>query len=190
MQIVHYPHPALSWKSKSIQEINASLRAIVEEMFELMYEHKGVGLAANQVALPYRMFIMNPAGDPDVTEEEAVFINPEILKRNGSVVDEEGCLSLPEVYGNVCRAEEIIVEAFNLKGECFEFKLKDLPARVVQHEFDHIDGVMFIDRMSKEDRFEIEGEVENFMTHFKRQQEKGEFPSDQEIQKQLKNLEP
>lgn len=190
MQIIHYPHPALSWKSKPVQEINAKLRATVDEMFELMYEQKGVGLAANQVALPYRFFIMNPTGDSDITEEQHVFINPEILKRNGSVVDQEGCLSLPEVYGDVCRAEEIVVEAFNLKGECFEFKLKDLPARIVQHEHDHIDGIMFIDRMSKEDRFEIEEEIENFVTYFKKQQEREEVMSDDELRKQLKILEP
>ena len=105
LQIVHYPHPALSWKSKDVTKIDAQLKAWVGEMFALMYEARGIGLAANQVALPYRLFVINPTGDREQSEFEQVFINPEIVRRNGSEVAEEGCLSLPEVFGPVTRAE-------------------------------------------------------------------------------------
>ena len=95
MQIVHYPHPALRWKSSDINQINESLRSTIREMFELMYAANGIGLAANQVGLPLRFFIINLTGEAESTEEELVFINPEIRNRRGQEVGEEGCLSLP-----------------------------------------------------------------------------------------------
>ena len=116
MEIVKYPHPALAWKSTPVTKINADLRNIVEEMFELMYEARGIGLAGNQVALPWRLFVINPTGDPEEKDAEMVFINPEIVSRSGSEEAEEGCLSLPDVFGDVRRAEKIVVEAFDLQG--------------------------------------------------------------------------
>jgi peptide deformylase len=189
MQIVHYPHPALRWKSKPVTEINADLRATVARMFELMYESKGIGLAANQVALPYRMFVINITSDPELSDEELVFINPEIIKRTGSEEGEEGCLSLPEIYGQVRRAEEIVVEAFDLDGRGFEMTLDDLGARVVQHETDHIDGVLFVDRMSDTARRELDGPLGDMESYFRRQQEAGKIPGDEELKRQLRALE-
>ena len=190
MHIVLYPHPALRWKSKPVARIDADLRATVRRMFELMYEHKGIGLAANQVALPYRLFIVNITGDAEQKDEEHVFINPEITRRKGSAESEEGCLSLPELYGPVRRAEEIVVDAFDLDGEGFEMTLTDLPARVVQHECDHLDGVLFIDRMTEAARRELDPRIADFESLFRRQQGSGEFPNDDEIRKQLRQLEP
>ncbi|GAB4154754.1 MAG: peptide deformylase [Planctomycetaceae bacterium] len=190
MEIVHYPHPSLRWKSKPIREINAKLRETVSRMFELMYEAKGVGLAANQVALPWRLFIMNPIGEANSPDNEFVFINPEITKRKGSVEGEEGCLSLPEVFGQVRRAEEIVVQAYDLKGQPFEMTLDDLPGRVVQHETDHLDGIMFPERMTETARREIEADISEFVQIFKHRQELGEIPSDQELEAELKKLEP
>ena len=189
MEIVHYPHPALRWKSKPVREINARLRTVVREMFELMYQSKGIGLAANQVALPYRVFIINVGGERDAADEEHVFINPEIVSRKGSVEGEEGCLSLPELYGQVRRAEEIVVEAFDLKGRPFEMSLTELPGRVVQHETDHLDGVLFPDRMNEIARRELEPRLADFETIFRHQQKMGEIPSDEEIQRRLRELE-
>jgi len=190
MEIVRYPHPALSWKSKSVVEINAELRKIVGEMFDLMYEAHGIGLAANQVALPYRLFVVNVTGDAEEKDQEFVFVNPEIVKRNGSVEGEEGCLSLPELYGEVRRAEEIVVDAFDLRGRQFRLELDDLPARAVQHENDHIDGVMFIDRMTEAARRELEPQLADFESHFRRQQAGGDYPSDEELKKHLHQIEP
>lgn len=190
VEIVYYPHPALNWKSKPITEINAKLRSTVSEMFELMYDARGIGLAANQVALPLRLFVVNVTADPDEKDEEFVFINPEITRRKGSVEGEEGCLSLPEVYGPVVRAEQIVVEAFDLKGEGFEMKLNDLPARAVQHEYDHIEGVMFFDRMSPAAKDEIDPYITRFEEDFQKQQAAGVVPTTEEISKTLRDLEP
>jgi peptide deformylase len=190
MEIVHYPHPALRWKSKPIQEINAELRATVRQMFELMYEAKGIGLAANQVALPWQLFVINLSGDPAETDEEHVFINPEIIRRKGSQEDEEGCLSLPKLYGQVRRAEEIVVEAFDLEGRGFEMTLEDLASRAVQHEADHLQGIMFTDRMTEMGQREVAPILADFEHQFRRQQELGKYPSDEEIKAQLRKLEP
>jgi len=190
MEIIHYPHPALFWKSKPISGIDSELRKTVREMFASMYDAKGIGLAANQVALPFRLFIVNVTGDPEQADEEHVFINPEIVKRKGSVEGEEGCLSLPELYGQVRRAEEISVEAYDLNGQAFEMSLTELPGRVVQHETDHLDGVMFPERMTETARREIEPRLSDFEAHFRRQQQSGEIPSDEELKKKLRDLEP
>lgn len=189
LEIVHYPHPALRWKSKPIQRIDAELRKTVAAMFELMYEFKGIGLAANQVALPYRLFIINPTGDPDEKDQEIVFINPEISQRKGSIEGEEGCLSLPDVFGQVRRANDIVVDAFDLSGQGFQYALEDLPGRVVQHEYDHIDGVMFFDRMQPEGVAEIQAKIDDFEHVFRQSQQTGETPSDEELKKRLKSLE-
>lgn len=188
LEIVHYPHPALRWKSKPIQRIDAELRKIVAAMFELMYEFKGIGLAANQVALPHRLFIVNPTGDPDEKDQEIVFINPEISQRKGSIEGEEGCLSLPEVFGQVRRANDIVVDAFDLSGQAFQYTLDDLPGRVVQHEYDHLEGVMFFDRMQPDGIAEIQAKIDDFEHVFRQSQQAGETPSDDELKKRLKAL--
>ena len=125
-------------------QINEDLRATVQQMFSLMYAAKGVGLAANQVALPYRFFILNITADPEQKDQELVFINPEIVKRHSSIEDEEGCLSLPGLYSKVRRAED---QGAGLQplGELVEYEAEDLFSRAVQHETDHLDGKLFID---------------------------------------------
>ena len=190
MEILPYPHPALRWKSKPIVEINSDLRRIVEEMFELMYAAKGIGLAANQVGLPYRLFILNLAADPEEKEEEIVFINPEIIRRKGTTEGEEGCLSFPGMYGQVKRAAKVAIEAFNLKGECFEYALDELAARAVQHETDHLDGVLFIDRLTESSGRELAPVIADFEAQFRRWQSEGRFPSDDAIRQELARLEP
>ncbi|MFN0198573.1 MAG: peptide deformylase [Planctomycetaceae bacterium] len=190
LEIVHYPHPALAWKSKSVKGISQQLRDHVRQMFELMYAARGIGLAANQVALPWRVFVVNLTCDPAQTEEEFVFINPEIVRRKGSEEDEEGCLSLPEVFGQVRRAENVVVEAYDLEGIPFQVTLTDMAARVVQHENDHLDGVLFIERMSEGPRRELDPKILDFEDRFRREQQAGKIPSDDEIRKRLKSLEP
>jgi peptide deformylase len=189
MQIVQYGHPALRWKAKPIQSINDELRSVVREMFELMYSSKGVGLAATQVALPLRFFIVNVTSDPEQADEEVVFLNPRIRRRKGSATGEEGCLSLPGMYANVERAEEVVIEAYDLDGDGFEFDLDELPARVVQHETDHLDGVLFVDRLNPDDRLKLEPRLLGFESEFRKQQSSGQYPSDEEIKRQLKLLE-
>ncbi len=188
MQIVHYPHPALRWKSTPITKIDQELRDIVREMFELMYAAEGIGLAANQVGLPYRLFILNLTADPNEKDQEHVFINPEILKKKGSQEAEEGCLSLPKLYHNVRRAEEITVEAFDLDGTGFELTVDELGSRAIQHESDHLDGVLFIDRLSDAGQREVAPIVADFESLFRQNQASGVIPPDEAIKAQLQQL--
>jgi peptide deformylase len=188
MQIVRYPHPALRFKSVPITQITEELREIVRAMFELMYSAEGIGLAANQVGLPYRLFVLNTTGKREEKDQEHVFINPEIVKRKGTEEAEEGCLSLPKMYGQVRRAGEIVVEAFDLEGQGFELIIDDLPSRAIQHETDHLDGVLFIDRLSEAAQREAAATLGDFESQFRRQQELGVFPPDPAIEVELKRL--
>jgi peptide deformylase len=189
MQIVRYPHPALRWKSKPIARIDSDLKRTVRAMFDAMYASHGIGLAANQIGLPYRLFVINATGEAANSQAEMVFLNPEIVRRKGSVEGEEGCLSVPELYGQVRRAEKIVVNAFDLEGREFELAVSDLESRVVQHEYDHLDGVLFIDRLSESARRELEPRLADFEVHFRRQQAAGTYPSDDEIRSELQSLE-
>lgn len=189
MEIVTYGHPCLRWKAKPLTEISPELKQTVRTMFALMYEARGIGLAATQVGLPYRFFVINPTADPNEPDEEMVFINPEIVRRKGSAIAEEGCLSLPELYGNVPRASEIVVEAFDLDGQGFEVTCSDLMARVIQHENDHLDGVLFIDRMEEDARDELTANLDDLLRQFRQQQTDGKYADDEGIEKQLAQME-
>jgi peptide deformylase len=188
MQIVPYPHPALRWKSRDITRIDDALRSVVARMFELMYESKGIGLAANQVGLPLRLFVVNVSGDPEKKDEEVVFINPVIRNRSGSAVGEEGCLSLPGLYADVARPEAITVEAFDIDGQPFRIKTDDLPARVIQHETDHLDGVLFIDRIDETALAQFVTKLNEWNSNFRKQQSEGATPSDEEINRLLRQM--
>jgi len=188
MEIVHYPHPALRWKSQDVTKINAALRDTVRAMFALMYEKKGIGLAANQVALPFRFFIVNLSGEAGEADEELVFINPVITNRKGSVIEEEGCLSLPSLYADVRRAEEVVIEAYDLEGQPFRVRLKELAARVVQHETDHVDGVVFLDRLEESIRRELQPKIAEFEIAFQRRQAAGEIADDASLRKELERM--
>jgi peptide deformylase len=189
LQIIHYPHPTLRHVSKPLKRVDAELKQMVAQMFDLMYEHEGVGLAANQVDLPYRLFIANVEGDPKAKDAECVFINPVILKGSGQHEREEGCLSLPGVYAPVVRKEKISVQAYNLAGEEVSGELDGLFARVVQHEVDHLDGRLFIDRLSPTQLADLGGELEEFEIDFKSKRDVGEMPSEEQIAARIMELE-
>lgn len=188
MQIVHYPHPVLRQKSTEVQRIDDDLRKTIAAMFELMYAAKGVGLAANQVGLPFRFFVVNFDGDPNEKEHEFVFINPVITNRKGTDTDEEGCLSLPGLYADVRRANEVVIEAYDLDGLGYQLTLEGLPARIVQHELDHLDGVMFIDRVADSVKREIDSKVNSYVDRHIAAQKAGTLPSDADLQQQVKQL--
>jgi peptide deformylase len=185
LRIVTYPHPALRYMSRSVAQIDDELRATIQEMFDLMYTAKGVGLAANQVALPYRFFILNLTADREQKDKEQVFINPEIVKRHSSIEDEEGCLSLPGVYSKVRRAKKIKLQAFDLQGELVTYEGEDLFSRAVQHEADHLDGKLFIDYLGPLALHSIKDKLREFEVRFRQAQESGEYSRDPEIVKQL-----
>jgi len=184
VQIITYPHYTLRYKSQPLTRVDAALRKLVAEMFDLMYEANGVGLAGNQVDLPLRLFVVNMAAEPG-EGEELVFINPVLSQPKGNEEGEEGCLSLPGLYGKVIRAKQIHVQAYNLRGEEFNADLDGLFARVVQHEHDHLDGVLFTDRMTTAGKLAIRESLEEFELEQKSLRDLGQLESDQEIEQHL-----
>lgn len=189
LRIVHYPHPTLRHVSKPLQRVDAELVGMIRDMFELMYAHKGVGLAANQVDLPYRFFIANPEGDAGKKDLEYVFLNPVISQPKGTAEAEEGCLSLPGLYREVNRPERVRITAYNLKGEEVSLDLDGLFGRIVQHETDHLDGKLFFDRLSATGQADVRTTLEEFELVYASRRERGEIPSDEEIQKRIAELE-
>jgi peptide deformylase len=134
--------PILRERTAPTPRITAELRALVADMFETMYAAEGIGLAAPQVGRTERVFVM------DVDENPLVMVNPQIIERDGSERAEEGCLSIPEIFGDVDRATRVVARATDIDGKPFEVELTDLAARCVQHELDHLDGKLFIDYLS------------------------------------------
>lgn len=189
MQIVNYPYPTLRHKSRPIKRVDAKLREIVREMFELMYESEGVGLAANQVDLPLRLFVVNLTASPK-EGEELVFINPVIKpQKKGLDEDFEGCLSIPGVHGPVKRPKQVKISAFNLQGEEIEAVVDGLFARVVQHETDHLDGVLFTDRLTETAKADVQPMLEDFEGSFEYNQRLGAIPPVDVILERLKEWE-
>jgi peptide deformylase len=182
MKIVSYPHPALRRKAQPLTAIDQKVHRDAAEMLELMYDARGLGLAANQVALPYQIIVMNLTGDPEQPEQAGVFLNPVILERKGSVEGEEGCLSLPGLFGKVRRARSVRVQAYNLKGELLEINATELGARCWQHEIDHLEGALFIDKMGAISRMAARGAIKDFERDFERAQERGEIPPNVELE--------
>jgi peptide deformylase len=188
LRIIKYPHPALRHKSKPLRRVDAGLKTIVREMFDAMYEHKGVGLAANQVALPYRLFILNLEADPQKGQEH-VFLNPVITRRTGTVEAEEGCLSFPDIYAQVKRSDKIVVSAYDLAGKEIHYELDGFFARGFQHEFDHLDGVLFIDRLSPTGRMSIKHLLAELELEYEGDRQRGIIPAEEQITANLVELE-
>lgn len=142
MEILTLGNPVLRQKSEPVTEVTPELEKTFEEMFELMIETNGVGLAAPQVGILQRFFVC--MADDDV---KRVFVNPQIIETSSELVEyEEGCLSIPKLYENIVRPVEVTVQALNEKGKLFTLKADGLLARVIQHEYDHLDGLLYIDR--------------------------------------------
>jgi len=189
LKIVHYPHPALRHKTRPLTGIDKKITTLAAAMLDLMYEHKGLGLAAPQVGVPFAMFVCNVAGDPAVKDAEFVFLNPVIVERKGSMEGEEGCLSFPGLYRKVRRARSIVGQAYNLQGELVTMEASELASRLWQHETDHLDGILFIDKLGPVGQLASKGELAAFEQEYRKAQRKGELPSDEEIHKQLAQLE-
>ncbi len=149
LRVLHYPDPRLRQVCPPVTEFSNGLRAVVARMRELMETGKGVGLAATQVGLSLRLFVMNVTGKPG---EEIVLVNPAIRDAHGSVEAEEGCLSLPGINVQIRRAQQCLVTAQDLDGNPLELRAEDLTARICQHETDHLNGVLIIDRMGPTDK--------------------------------------
>lgn len=144
LTIIHYPDPRLKKASATVEVFDESLRAMAARMLDLMKEARGVGLAAPQVGQNIRMFVMNPTGQP---EDARVYVNPELSEAEGEEFAEEGCLSIPGLNVEVARSAKIRLKAQDLDGKPIDENLTSYLARIVQHEFDHLNGVMLTDRM-------------------------------------------
>ena len=188
VQIIHYPHPTLRYVSRPVKRVDRELHGIVARMFELMYEANGIGLAANQVDLPLQLFVLNLSGRSG-SGEELVFINPVLSRPKGSDVAEEGCLSLPGIVADVQRPAQIDVTAFDLSGNEIHLQADGLLARAIQHEFDHLQGVLFIDRVSESDQRLIAEGLSEFELEFAALRTSGEIPGDATIAERRKSIE-
>jgi peptide deformylase len=147
-EIVKYPDPVLAKRGEIVTVFDAALKQLVEEMFESMYEAQGIGLAAPQINISQRITVIDVSFKKN-PKEKIVLINPEIIDRTGKTVEEEGCLSLPEIREKVTRAEWVKVRAQDATGKTFEIEGTELLGRCMQHEIDHLDGILFIERLSR-----------------------------------------
>ena len=134
--------PVLRDQSREVTAVDDEVRRLVADLFETMYAARGIGLAANQVGVARRVAVVH------ADEERLVLVNPQIVEASGRETGEEGCLSIPDLVGDVTRAERIVLEALDQHGTPYRRELSGLPARAVQHEIDHLDGILFLDHLS------------------------------------------
>jgi peptide deformylase len=144
-KILHFPNPKLHHIAKSIENVDTEIKRLVDDMFETMYEDNGIGLAATQLGIDLRVFIVDVNIDP---KQPLTFINPTIIEKSGEQKCQEGCLSLPGIYAEVKRADKIKIEALNREGKSFTMQADGLLSICIQHEVDHLDGKLFIDHLS------------------------------------------
>ena len=147
-EVVKWPDPVLQKPGEKVTVFDGKLKRLTEEMFDSMYAAQGIGLAAPQIAISKRITVIDVSFKKNPADR-IVLINPEIIEREGKQVEEEGCLSLPEIREKVSRAAKVKVKAQDVTGEWFEVEGEELLARAFQHEIDHLDGVLFIDRLSR-----------------------------------------
>jgi peptide deformylase len=146
-EIVKYPEPVLQRPTEKVTEFDEELRTLAADMFESMYKAIGIGLAAPQVGVGKRITVIDLSNQKD-PKDKIVLVNPEIVHKEGKQVEEEGCLSLPEIRDKVSRAAKVRVKAQDLEGNWFEMEGEELLARAFQHEIDHLDGILFPWRLS------------------------------------------
>jgi peptide deformylase len=147
LKIVKYPEPVLQQPGEPVTEFDAELHKLIADMFETMYASQGIGLAAQQVGVAKRITVIDLTGGKDPAQK-LVLINPEIIFREGKQYEEEGCLSFPEIREKIARAAKVRIRAQDQDGKWFEMDGEELLSRAFQHEIDHLDGTLFIFRMS------------------------------------------
>ena len=146
LEILKYPDKRLRTIASPVQEVNNEIKKQVKDMFETMYAAPGIGLAATQVNFHQRLIVIDIS---DEGNEPLCLINPEIMQKNGEIEYEEGCLSVPNYYESIKRANEIKVSAQNELGQTFEIEAKEMLSICIQHEMDHLNGILFVDHLSK-----------------------------------------
>ncbi len=146
LEILKYPDKRLRTVAKAVENVNSEIKKQVKDMFETMYDAPGIGLAATQVNFHQRLIVVDVSEE---SNEPICLINPEIIEKNGEIEWEEGCLSVPNYYESVKRANEIKVSALNELGQSFELEASEMLAVCIQHEMDHLNGILFVDHLSK-----------------------------------------
>jgi len=157
LEVLRFPDERLRTVAKPVEKVDASIQQLVDDMFETMLDENGVGLAATQVDVHLRLVVMDVSEEGD---QPLVFINPEIIETEGTIISEEGCLSVPGNYAKVERAAKVKVKALNREGEEFEIEGDGLLAKCVQHELDHLEGKLFVDYLSPLKRQRIKKKLE------------------------------
>ncbi|HVV00114.1 MAG TPA: peptide deformylase [Verrucomicrobiae bacterium] len=174
LPVVKYGTPVLRQKGDKIEEITPTITKLIADLFETMYAHKGVGLAAQQVGIPLQITVIDVRGVTDRPSSlelngqpadvaafmPLVLINPEVTPIGKPVAGPEGCLSFPEIFGDVTRPETVDVRALDKNGKTYEFRCGGLLARAVQHELDHLNGILFIDRMDRRTKEKLKPELD------------------------------
>ncbi|HHO69285.1 MAG TPA: peptide deformylase [Gammaproteobacteria bacterium] len=173
LDILQFPDPRLRERARPVDTVDEGIRTLVDDMLETMYAAPGIGLAATQVNVHRRVLVIDISEDKS---EPRVFINPEILEREGVEEMEEGCLSVPGIYERVQRAERIRVRALDRDGQPFELEADGLLAVCIQHEIDHLDGKLFVDYLSQLKRQRIRKKLE------KQQRQQGDRPAAKQAQ--------
>ncbi|MFM7281734.1 MAG: peptide deformylase [Planctomycetia bacterium] len=167
-----YPAPVLRKPAEPVTAFDEELAEIVRAMFERMEKSNGVGLAAPQVGLRKRILILNHSGDP---RDNLVLINPELISRSGpQIYFDEGCLSFPGIYVEVRRPERVRVRALDTSGKPFEGEYDGLISRIIQHEYDHLEGILLVDRMTPADKHKDRAALDNLVERHRRASEKAE----------------
>lgn len=181
LKVVKYGDPVLRKKGARIESITPDIKKLIDDMFETMYDYKGVGLAAQQVGHALQLTVIDVRGvtdrpsslelkgkPADVAEfMPLVLINPELTLVGEQVAGPEGCLSFPEVFAEIARPQFVDVKALNAKGKSIEFRAGGLLSRAVQHETDHLNGILFIDRMDKKTKEELKPELDTLQAETK-----------------------
>jgi len=157
LEVLRFPDERLRTVAKEVTDIDDKIKTLVKDMFDTMQEEKGIGLAATQVNVHKRVIVMDVS---DEQNDPKVFINPEIIAKNGVTISEEGCLSVPNNYAKVERAEQVTVRALDENGKTFELEASGLLAVCVQHEMDHLIGKLFVDYLSPLKRQRIKSKLE------------------------------
>jgi len=171
MDILLYPDPRLRAKNAPVTSFDEELATTTRAMFDLMYQTGGVGLAAPQVGVNLRMLVYNSTGKAAEAEHEHVLCNPKLVfKTRDQEAGEEGCLSFPDIRGQVTRPMRVKVEAQDLRGEPMTLELEDWEARIFLHEFDHLEGILFIDRMSPVSKAQAKGALQDMVEHYRETQ--------------------
>lgn len=157
--ILVYPDPRLRQIAEPVAEVTEEIKALVDDMAETMYAAPGVGLAAPQIGVAKRIFVVDTSVNDDEPARLMVFINPRFVEKDGETSWEEGCLSFPDVHEEIPRAARVVVQALDREGMPFEVEAEGLPAVALQHEYDHLDGVLIVDHVSYFKRRQIERDL-------------------------------